>query len=76
MALTVCFPRAATALPDFADRAAAYYQRVDVAIAEDIEVLELQQAGLASPLARPGPFCRLEPNVGAFEAWLAERVSA
>ena len=74
--MTVCFPGAATALPDFAARAAAYYQRVDVAIAEDIKVLELQQAGLASPLARSGPFSRLEPNVGAFEAWLAERVSA
>jgi phenylpropionate dioxygenase-like ring-hydroxylating dioxygenase large terminal subunit len=76
VALTVCFPQAAVALPDFGERAAAYYERVDVAIAEDIAVLELQQAGLTSPLARSGPFCRLEPNVGAFEAWLAERVSA
>ncbi len=54
--------------------ATAYFERLDVAIAEDIAVLVRQQAGLASPLARPGRFSRLEPNVARFERWLAERI--
>jgi phenylpropionate dioxygenase-like ring-hydroxylating dioxygenase large terminal subunit len=71
--MTCCFPSASAGLPDFAERAEAYFRRLDRAIAEDIEVLELQQAGLDSPLARPGRFSRLEPNVAAFERWIAER---
>ena len=47
-----------------------------MAIAEDIAVLEQQQAGLASPLARPGRFSHMEPNVAHFERWLAERCLA
>jgi hypothetical protein len=38
--------------------------------------LERQQAGLDSPLARPGRFSHLEPNVARFERWLAERCLA
>ena len=49
---------------------------LDVAIAEDIAVLEQQQQGLASPFARPGRFSHLEPNVARFERWLAERCLA
>lgn len=71
--MTCAFPRATFELDDFAERAAAYFERLDVAIAEDIAVLEQQQAGLASPLARPGRFSHLEPNVARFERWLAER---
>jgi phenylpropionate dioxygenase-like ring-hydroxylating dioxygenase large terminal subunit len=71
--MTCAFPRATAALPDFAARAEAYLRRLDVAIAEDIKVLELQQAGLDSPLARPGRFSHLEPNVAAFGRWIAER---
>jgi len=72
--MTCTFPRATGALDDFAERAAAYFERLDVAIAEDIAILVRQQAGLASPLARPGRFSRLEPNVARFERWLAERI--
>jgi phenylpropionate dioxygenase-like ring-hydroxylating dioxygenase large terminal subunit len=71
--MTCAFPRATAALPNFAARAEAYLHRLDVAIAEDIEVLELQQAGLDSPLARPGRFSHLEPNVAAFGSWIAGR---
>jgi phenylpropionate dioxygenase-like ring-hydroxylating dioxygenase large terminal subunit len=72
--MTCGFPRATTALPDFAERAEGYLRRLDVAIAEDIEVLERQQAGLDSPLARPGRFApAMEPNVSVFERWIAER---
>ena len=76
VAMTCCFSPAAAALPDFAERAEAYLRRLDVAIAEDIEVLERQQAGLDSPLARPGRFSDLEPNVATFERWIAERCTA
>lgn len=71
--MTCAFPHATTELADFDERAAAYFERLDVAIAEDVAVLERQQAGLASPLARPGRFSSLEPNVARFERWLAER---
>lgn len=70
--MTCAFSPAAAELPDFAQRAAAYFERLDVAIAEDIAVLERQQAGLTSPLARPGRFSHLEPNVARFERWLVE----
>ena len=73
-AMTVCFAPAASTLPDYAARAAAYFERLDVAIAEDIAVLEQQQAGLDSPLARPGRFSWMEPNVSAFANWLARRI--
>ncbi len=73
--MTACFPSAAFDLPDYEARAAAYFERLDLAIAEDLAVLAEQQAGLSSPLARPGRFSRLEPNVAAFGRWLAGRVS-
>lgn len=76
VAMTCCFRSSARELPDFEARAAAYYERLDVAIAEDIAVLELQQAGLDSPLARAGRFSWLEPNVAAFGAWFARRLTA
>lgn len=72
--MTCAFPTATGALEGFAERADAYFTRLDAAIAEDIAVLERQQAGLASPLARPGRFSRLEPNVARFERWLAGRI--
>lgn len=72
--MTCAFPRATLELVDFAERSKAYFERLDLAIAEDIMVLELQQAGLTSPLARPGRFSDLEPNVARFERWLAGRV--
>lgn len=72
--MTVCFPRSTVERADFDARADAYYRRVDVAIAEDIDVLERQQVGLASPLARAGRLAPLEPCVGLFAKWLAEKV--
>lgn len=75
VAMTACFPREAFDLPDFETRAAAYFERLDRAIEEDLAVLSEQQVGLSSPLARPGRFSGLEPNVAAFGRWLAERVS-
>ena len=73
--LTLCFPEETAAREDFLDRAEAYRRRMDVALAEDIEILERQQIGLNSVLARPGRFSPLlEPSVHAFQTWLANQL--
>lgn len=60
--------------PEFEARAAAYYRRWDMAIAEDAAILEAQQQGLSSPLARPGRFSYLEEIVPMFDRWVAARI--
>ena len=72
--MTVCFTPQAMALDDFDSRAQAYFDRFDLALAEDIPALEGQQAGLSSPFATQGPFAELEPSVANFARWYAERV--
>ncbi len=69
-----CFPKATTERDDFETVAHAYYDRWDIALAEDIDVLELQQTGLESPLAKPGRYSWMESGVAYFERWIAERV--
>ncbi|MBX2867215.1 MAG: aromatic ring-hydroxylating dioxygenase subunit alpha [Acidiferrobacterales bacterium] len=71
---TVCFPSSSVSLPDFEVRAQRYYDRIDEAIAEDLPFLELQQEGLASPLAKQGRFSTLEPSVGNFACWYANQM--
>lgn len=67
---TSCFPPETIALPDFAEKSAAYLRRMDAALDEDIEALVNQQKGLSCPDARPGRFQPdLEPNVAAFASW-------
>lgn len=73
-AQVVCFPKATTELPDFKTKAEAYYERFDVAIAEDIPVLLQQHAGLKSPFARQGRYSYLEPSVSRFANWYAQSV--
>jgi len=73
-AQVVCFPPTTIARPDFAEVAEAYYERFDVAISEDIPVLEQQHLGMRSPFSRQGRFSYLEPNVARFAAWYAERL--
>ncbi|MBO68982.1 MAG: (2Fe-2S)-binding protein [Acidiferrobacteraceae bacterium] len=74
--LTLCFPEETAARDDFSERVNAYSKRMDVAIAEDIAVLERQQKGLTSTLARPGRFSPLlEPSVHAFQSWFAARLT-
>lgn len=69
---SACFPQAALDLPDGAARIAAYLDRLDAALAEDIPALVNQQRGFACPDARPGPFQPLlESNVAAFARWYA-----
>jgi len=70
----VCFPPETVAAAGFSDVAESYYERFDVAISEDIPVLEQQQLGMRSPFARQGRFSYLEPNVARFATWYAERL--
>lgn len=73
---TACFPPETVALPEFEERVAAYYLRLDAALAEDIPALVNQQRGLACPDARQGRFQPdLEPNVAAFARWYAGRMT-
>lgn len=69
-----CFPKTTVERDDFATVAEAYYERWDVALAEDIDVLERQQRGMSSPLARSGRYSWMESGVAYFERWIAEQV--
>ncbi|MBM3541023.1 MAG: hypothetical protein FJX51_03155 [Alphaproteobacteria bacterium] len=70
-----CFPRTTAARADYERIAPGYYQRWDLAVAEDNVVLERQQRGLSSPFARPGRIQpRKEPIMAHLHAWVAERV--
>lgn len=61
-----CFHRSTVERPDFEEMVQAYYRRWDVAVAEDNEIVEQQQAGLRSPLAQPGRVSPLEAVSYAF----------
>jgi phenylpropionate dioxygenase-like ring-hydroxylating dioxygenase large terminal subunit len=71
---TICFPQASMQLDDFEARAIHYYERIDAAVAEDVPFLLQQQAGLGSSFARQGRFSALEPSVGKFAYWYAQRL--
>ena len=73
-AQVVCFPPATVDLDQFERVAEAYYQRFDVAIAEDIPMLEQQHRGMQSPFAEQGRFSYLEPNVARFAGWYANQM--
>ena len=73
-AQVVAFPSETLASEDFAERANSYYERFDVAISEDIPVLERQHRGLSSPFATSGRFSHLEPSVASFASWYAGRM--
>ena len=73
-AQVVCFPPETVAMAGFHEVAESYYERFDVAINEDIPVLEQQHLGMCSPFAGQGRFSYLEPNVARFAAWYAERL--
>ncbi len=68
---TICFPADTVKLDEFKTKAEIYYQRIDLAVAEDIPALERQQTGIQSPYAVPGRFSALEPSVGNFACWYA-----
>ena len=74
---TACFPPETVALPGAQAKIAAYHDRLDAALDEDIAALANQQRGLSCPDARQGRFQpMLEPNVAAFANWYAEQMTA
>ena len=75
-AQVVAFPPSTVALDEFEAKVGSYYERFDVAIGEDIPVLEAQQRGLSSPFAASGRFSHLEPSVATFAGWYAGRMLA
>ena len=74
LSLGGCFPRATTALPNFAADAALYYDRWTRVAAEDVGILEKQQRGLASALYRPGRLSWRDDMVHAVHRWVAARL--
>lgn len=71
-----CFPKAYTELPDFEARAAPYYRRWEAVAREDVGILEMQQQGLSSVLARPGPLSWRDDMVLAMNRWVMARLPA
>jgi len=69
-----CFPRQFTERSDFEEVVQRYYKRWDISIPEDNQISELQQRGLASPLARPGRLAQAEPLVHSFANWVLDRI--
>ena len=73
---SACFPFETLQTPGAEAKLAAYHDRLDAALDEDIEALENQQCGLACPDARQGRFQPLlEPNVAAFARWYAGKMT-
>ncbi|KDD56122.1 ring hydroxylating alpha subunit, catalytic domain protein [Bordetella bronchiseptica OSU553] len=70
-----CFHRSTVARPDFDEKVQAYYDRWDVAVAEDNEIVEQQQLGVRSPLARPGRVSPLEAVSYAFRQRLLDALA-
>ncbi|HIM85772.1 MAG TPA: aromatic ring-hydroxylating dioxygenase subunit alpha [Acidimicrobiia bacterium] len=73
-AQVVCFPQSTIDLDGFDVKSEAYYGRFDMALSEDIPMLEQQHTGMRSPFARQGRFSYLEPSVASFARWYAERL--
>jgi len=71
-----CFPRVTTERADFEEVVEGYYDRWDIALREDIDILERQHLGMATPLAQPGRYSHLESAVGHFERWIAQQIDA
>jgi len=73
---TACFPPETLDLPQADVRIAAYHERLDAALAEDIPALVNQHRGLSCPDARAGRFQPLlEPNVASFARYYAETMT-
>jgi phenylpropionate dioxygenase-like ring-hydroxylating dioxygenase large terminal subunit len=72
---SACFPPETLDAPGAKEKLAAYHDRLDAALDEDIAALANQQRGLSCPDARQGRFQPLlEPNVAAFANWYADRM--
>ncbi|GAA4328176.1 aromatic ring-hydroxylating dioxygenase subunit alpha [Pigmentiphaga soli] len=71
---TYCFHKETVARADFAEKAPMYYRRFRKVVQEDNAAMELQFAGLNSPLARPGRYAEREILVHAIDNWVVDHV--
>ena len=62
--------------PDFKDKAAFYYARVDTIVPEDNAAVERQQEGLCLPVGMSGKFTHMETLCHAFDNWVLDRMVA
>jgi phenylpropionate dioxygenase-like ring-hydroxylating dioxygenase large terminal subunit len=69
-----CFPKQTLARSDFESQAPKYIERWRLTAKEDIEILEVQQKGLASIVRRAGPLSWKEDTVASFDRWVLDRV--
>jgi hypothetical protein len=69
-----CFPRAVTEDPDFAAKAAPYYERWELVGREDVGILEHQQRALGSVAYRPGRLSWRDDQVQALSHWVLDRL--
>tara|TARA_Y100001960_G_scaffold206381_1_gene215425 strand:+ start:690 stop:1856 length:1167 start_codon:yes stop_codon:yes gene_type:complete len=73
--LSLLFDSSSTSMSDFGKILERYEHRMKVGMDEDIFVLEAQQLGLNSRLARAGRVCpELEPSVHVFHRWYADQL--
>lgn len=70
-----CFHRATVARPDFEEVVQRYYERWNVAVAEDNVINELQQQGVRSPLTKAGRVSPLEAVSYAFRLQLLDKLA-
>jgi len=71
-----CFPKRYLDMPDFAARAAPYIERWEAVAREDAGILEKQQRGLSSHLAKPGVLSWRDDRVLALNNWVRARLPA
>ena len=69
-----CFPSGVVAEPDFAEKAAPYYERWEKVGLEDVGILEKQQVALGSVLYRPGPLSWRDDEVQAIGIWVLDHL--
>ena len=69
------FSRETVSRADFAEKAQAYYRRVDTIVPEDNEAVERQQEGLCLPVGLSGTFTHMETLCHAFDNWVLDQVA-
>jgi choline monooxygenase len=67
-------PKEYTAVPDYEETLANYLRAQDQVQKEDIEILEMQQRSVRSPLYKTGRFARMDKLVHGCENWVLDRV--
>jgi choline monooxygenase len=68
------FSKQQVARPDFAEKSAHYYRRVDTIVPEDNLAVERQQEGLCLPVGLSGKFTHMETLCHAFDNWVLDQM--